>query len=266
MVYCKSNYHFIRLGGVGMSEQEPQTRMKKNQKHRKKGGKIQIILGIVLIIIAAGLLAMDPIKNWMIERGVNQNTIANLTREDIEANMNADVTFNWDDIQTLDAFTVISDNVNPNHLPTIGGMAIPNVEMNLPIYKGVSNEGMYLGAGTLYPDQEMGVSNYSLASHHSINNSLLFAPLMRVEYGDLIYLTDLENVYVYEIDVITQVHPTDMTVVQPTEAPIITLITCDYSLNERVIVQGSLVEQVHIDDATDSMIEAFGLPQTVPGA
>lgn len=249
-----------------MSEKAPQTRMSKNKKQNKKGGKLQIYLGVFLIIIAIGLLAMDPVKNWMIERGTSQNTIGNLTREQIESNMNADVTYNWEDIQTLDAFTVISDNVNPNHLPTIGGMAIPNVELNLPIYKGVSNEGMYLGAGTLYPDQEMGVSNYPIASHHSINDELLFAPLMRVEHGDLIYLTDLESVYVYEINTITQVAPTAMEVVEPTVNPIITLITCDYSLNERVIVQGALVEQVDIDDATQDMIDAFGLPQTVPGA
>lgn len=249
-----------------MSKIEPQTRMSKNGKGRKKGGNIQVILGVILIIVALGLLAMDPVKNWMIERGTSQNTIGNLTREQIEANMNADVTYNWDDIETLDAFTVISDNVNPNHLPTIGGMAIPNVSMNLPIYKGVSNEGMYLGAGTLFPEQEMGVSNYPVASHHSINDELLFAPLMRVEHGDLIYLTDLDTIYVYEIDTIRQVPPTAMEVVEPTANPIITLITCDYSLNERVIVQGSLVEEVAINDATQDMIDAFGLPQTVPGA
>ena len=249
-----------------MSEKEPKTRMSKNKKQGKKGGKLQVYLGVLLIIIAVGLLAMDPIKNWMIERGTSQNTIGNLTREDIESNMTADVTYNWDDIETLDAFTVISDNVNPNDLPTIGGIAIPNVELNLPIYKGVSNEGMYLGAGTLYPDQEMGVSNYPIASHHSINDDLLFAPLMRVEHGDIIYLTDLSTVYVYEIDTITQVAPTAMEVVAPTEASIVTLITCDYSLNERVIVQGSLVELVDIDDANQEMIDAFGLPQTVPGA
>lgn len=249
-----------------MSEKESKTRMSKNKKQGKKGGKLQVYLGVLLIIIAVGLLAMDPIKNWMIERGTSQNTIGNLTREDIESNMTADVTYNWDDIETLDAFTVISDNVNPNDLPTIGGIAIPNVELNLPIYKGVSNEGMYLGAGTLYPDQEMGVSNYPIASHLSINDDLLFAPLMRVEHGDLIYLTDLSTVYVYEIDTITQVAPTAMEVVAPTEASIVTLITCDYSLNERVIVQGSLVELVDIDDANQEMIDAFGLPQTVPGA
>ena len=241
-------------------------KMSKNNKQRKKGGKLQVYLGVFLIIIALGLLAMDPVKNWMIERGTSQNTIGNLTREDIESNMNADVTYNWDDIETLDAFTVISDNVNPNHLPTIGGMAIPNVGMNLPIYKGVSNEGMYLGAGTLYPEQAMGESNYPIASHHSINDDLLFAPLMRVEHGDLIYLTDLDRIYVYEIDTIKQVAPTAMEVVEPTVNPIITLITCDYSLNERVIVQGALVEEVSIDDATQDMIDAFGLPQTVPGA
>lgn len=246
-----------------MSQKEPQTRTSKNQTKRKQGGKLQIYLGVLLIIVAFGLLAMDPIKNYMIERGSTQNTVSNLTREQIESNLASDVTYDFNDIDTLNAYDVILDNVNPNDLPTIGGISIPDVGMNLPIYKGVSNEGMYLGAGTLDPDQVMGESNYPIASHHSINENLLFAPLTKVEHGDLIYLTDLDQIYVYEIDFIEEVHPTRVDLIAPTASSIITLITCDYSLDMRIVVQGSLVEQVSIDDASQEMIDAFGLPQTI---
>lgn len=246
-----------------MSQEQPQTRTAKNKSKRKQGGKWQIILGVLLIIVAVGLLAMDPIKNYIIEQGSTQNTVANLTREQIESNLTTDVTYDFNDIDTLNAYDVIANNVNPNDLPTIGGISIPGVGMNLPIYKGVSNEGMYLGAGTLDANQEMGVSNYPIASHHSINENLLFAPLTKVEHGDLIYLTDLDQVYVYEIDFIEEVHPTRVDLIAPTDSAIITLITCDYSLDMRIVVQGSLVDQVNIDDASPEMIEAFGLPQTV---
>lgn len=248
-----------------MSQKEPQTRTSKNKTKRKQGGKLQIYLGVLLIIVAFGLLAMDPIKNFMIERGSTQNTVSNLTREQIESNLASDVTYDFNDIETLNAYDVILDNVNPNDLPTIGGISIPGVGMNLPIYKGVSNEGMYLGAGTLDPDQVMGESNYPIASHHSINENLLFAPLTKVKHGDLIYLTDLDRIYVYEIDFIEEVHPTRVDLIAPTASPIITLITCDYSLDMRIVVQGSLVEQVSIDDASQEMIDAFGLPQTIAG-
>lgn len=249
-----------------MSNQEPKTRREarnRRKKSRKRGGGLRTFFGIVLILIAVGLLALDPIKNYMIERGSNQNTVSNLTREQIESNQNVEVTYNWEDISTLSARDVIASGVNPSDLPTVGGIAIPELGMNLPIYKGVSNEGMFYGAGTLYADQEMGESNYPLASHHSINDGLLFEPLMRAEIGQTIYLTDLENIYVYEVDYIDTVPATYVEVTYPTEDGRVTLITCDSGLVDRVIVQGVLVDTVSVDNATDDMLHAFEISQTI---
>ncbi|MGO4937602.1 class A sortase [Fundicoccus sp. Sow4_H7] len=241
------------------------SRSERHNKKKRKGGRFQTVLGVLLILVALALLAIDPIKNHIIRQGSQQNQIGNLTREEVLMNQEREVDYDWLVIDNISATDVLTNNVNPNDLPTIGGIAIPNVNMNLPIYKGVTNEGMYLGAGTLRPDMEMGESNYAIASHHSINEDLLFAPLMRVEMGDMIYLTDLENIYAYQIDFIEQVAPERVDLVQETELPIVTLITCDYSLNERVVIQGSLVEQVPINEASDEMLNAFNLPQTIPG-
>ena len=52
-------------------------------------------------------------------------------------------------------------------LPVIGGVAIPSVAINLPIFKGLSNEALLYGAGTLSPTQKMGEGNYALASHRA---------------------------------------------------------------------------------------------------
>ncbi|MGX7078008.1 class A sortase [Globicatella sanguinis] len=244
---------------------KPTRREYQNQKGRKRrGGGFRTFLGVMLILFAIALLAMDPIKNYMIKRGQTQNAIGNITAEQIQKNKLADVSFDWDNIQALNAYDVILQNVNPDDLPTIGAIAIPSVKMNLPIYKGTSEAGMYLGAGTLFEDQEMGVSNYPLASHHSIHEGLLFQPLMNVEYGATVYLTDLENIYEYQIDNIQRVDPTALEVLNPTETPIITLITCDYDLVERVIVQATMVKSVPINEATDDMLAAFELDLTVP--
>lgn len=239
------------------------TPTRKEVKRKKRGG-FRTFLGTVLILIALALLAMDPIKNYMIKRGQTQNAISNITLDQIQKNKEVDVSFDWDNIETLNAYDVILENVNPDDLPTIGAIAIPSVKMNLPIYKGTSPAGMYLGAGTLYPDQEMGVSNYPLASHHSIHKGLLFQPLMDVEYGAMVYLTDLEYIYSYQIDNIQTVPPTAVEVLDPTDNPIITLITCDYSLEDRVIVQASIVDKVPINEADKEMMAAFELDITVP--
>ena len=57
-------------------------------------------------------------------------------------------------------------NGDAQKLPVIGGIAIPEVEINLPIFKGLDNVNLFYGAGTMKPDQRMGEGNYSLASHH----------------------------------------------------------------------------------------------------
>lgn len=249
-----------------MSSREPKTRSearRRKQKSNKGRGRFRTVLGVILILVAVALLAIDPAKNYLIQRGSQQNAVGNLTREQIEANHEVEVTYNWDDISTLSASDVLASSINPSDLPTIGGMAMPELGMNLPIYKGVSNEGMFYGAGTLYADQEMGVSNYSLASHHSINEGLLFEPLMRAEIGQTIYMTDLDTIYVYEVDYIDTVHATAVEVTYPTEEARITLITCDFGLVDRVIVQGKLVDSVSVNDATPEMLEAFEIDQTI---
>lgn len=245
---------------------EPKTRRearRSRKKERKRGGGLRMFFGILLILVAVGLLALDPIKSYIIEQGSTQNAVGNLTREQIETNQSVDVTYDWGDINTLNAREVIASGVNPSDLPTIGGIAMPELGMNLPIYKGVSNEGMFYGAGTLYPDQEMGVSNYSLASHYSINDGLLFEPLIRAEIGQTIYLTDLENIYVYQVDYIDTVPATAVEVTYPTEEGRVTLITCDPGLIDRIIVQGALVDTVSVDDASPEMLQAFDIAQTI---
>lgn len=245
-----------------MSTENKQTRSNRN---KKRGLKFRTILGIILIIVALGLFAMNPIKDYLIEQGAQGNAIGNLTREQILENQNRDVTYDLDEITTIDATTVIADGVNPDDLPVVGGLAIPELDVNLPIHLGTDNAGMYYGAGTLSPDQRMGVSNYALASHHSSNPELLFAPLMNAEIGQTLYLTDLDKVYVYEIDVVEVVPPTAVEVLDPTDESIVTLITCTYDLVDRVIVQGSLVETVSIDEADAEMLDAFSMQQTIVG-
>ncbi len=240
------------------------SRRSRKNKSKKKGkvSKWRLVLGSLLIILALALFAVNPIKDYLIGQRTQVNTVGNLSREQIEANQNRDVSFNFADVSTIDAFDVISDGVNPNDLPVIGGIAMPELKMNLPIYKGTSNEGMYYGAGTLSPDQVMGQSNYALASHHSKHHDLLFAPLLNAKEGQTIYLTDLDKVYEYKVDSVFVVDPSAMDVLNPSDQAKVTLITCTSDLANRLIVQGTLQKTVDIQEADQDMIEAFELPQT----
>lgn len=111
---------------------------------------------------------------------------------------------------------------------------------------------------------KLGESNYALGSHHSIHKDMLFAPLEHIEQGADIYVTDLDHIYHYTADNIFVVDPYQLSVLDPSEKPIITLLTCDSSLQNRIIVQGELKHKVAMNDATPEMLQAFQLEQTVP--
>ena len=90
---------------------------------------------------------------------------------------------------------------------------------------------------------------------------------MRVELGDTIYLTDLENVYQYEVDYAEPVPSTAVDLIYPIddeEQPIVTLITCDAELIDHIAVRGTWTQVVPIDEADDAMLAAFSIEQTVP--
>ena len=242
-------------------------RRRSQRRQSRRGGRWRIVLAILLLFIGGGLLALNPIKKVLIEQGTEVSRVANLTPEKIKENKKKEVTYNFDDIEQLDASTVVRDkllgNAEASDLPTVGAIAMPELGMNLPIHMGVSNTGMYLGAGTLDPDQEMGKSNYPLASHHSIDHDLLFAPLMRAEYGQKIYLTDLEKVYEYTVDYIEQVPAEAVYLLDPTEKPVVTLITCDYGLVDRIVVRGTMSDEMPLNKASKDILDAFDITQTI---
>lgn len=238
-------------------------RRQRQPKRRRGGGRFRTILGILLILVAAGLLLLKPLQDRRIQQGTQANLIGNIDRQTILANQEREASYNMADISNIDAISVLTSNVNPKDLPVIGGIAIPEVDVNLPIYKGATDENMYYGAGTLREDQEMGENNYPLSSHHSKDPNLLFAPLMRVETGDLVYITDLDKIYAYEVDDIFVVTRDRVDVIYPTDEKIITLITCTPDLIDSYIVRGSLVEEINVDQAPAEMLEAFEIPQTI---
>lgn len=268
MIYLAKILSFIYkmiFGGKHMS----QTEKSRVNRHRSKGngGRLRTFFAVVLLLIGVVLLALNPIKDYLIKSGTESNQISHFTRDDVLANMNKNVTYDFNDIKEIDAARLVQDKflngVNPDDLPVVGGIAIPELGINLPIHMGVSDAGMYLGAGTLRADQEMGKGNYPLASHHGLDKDLLFAPLERAKDGQKIYITDLDKVYEYTIDYVEHVHPTSVHLLDNTQEDIVTLITCDNTVGNRIAVRGTLTDELKIDNASEKILDAFNMPRSV---
>lgn len=128
-----------------------------------------------------------------------------------------------------------------HQLPTIGVISIPDVSLELPIIKGLDDESLAIGAGTMHPDQQMGKGNYALAGHYLQHATALFGPLHEVHIGMKIYLRDDTHTYEYIVTSLETVPPERVDVLDETATPTLTLITCTFDTTERLIVKGSLV-------------------------
>ncbi|WP_233554917.1 class A sortase [Atopobacter sp. AH10] len=217
------------------------------------------VISFLLIVAGLAMLAAQPIKYYLIGRNQNKYALSHLTAKDLKENKNKVANFDFSTVENVDATGVIKNSLKGKPLPVIGGIAIPAVKLNLPIYKGVENAQLISGAGTLRPEQEMGKGNYPLASHRMKDESLLFTPLIHLQKGDLIYLTDLQYIYVYKTENLMEVEPTRTDLIEddPNGAKQVTLITCNIDGSKREIAQGTYVKKVSMTKASPEMKKAF---------
>jgi sortase A len=111
----------------------------------------------------------------------------------------------------------------PQPLAVIGRLEIPRLSMNLMVLQGVSDEALQTAVGhvpsTALPGQ---VGNVALAAHRDT----FFRPLRNIRTGDIITLQTLDGSYQYAVKSIQIVLPSDTQVLNASNHPELTLITC----------------------------------------
>lgn len=163
------------------------------------------------------------------------------------------------DFEQVDFISAIPEDVTLNRNLLRGQILMPDVDMNLPIVEGVSNENLYTGASTMKPDQEMGVGNYALAGHLVPSQDLLFSPLKRAEQGMNIYVSNMDQVYTYTVVRTFEVDPTSIEVISDEQGSgLLTLVTCSNLEGDgRLIVQAELTNQQHINEIDQDLYNQF---------
>ncbi|MDH5105803.1 class A sortase [Lentilactobacillus diolivorans] len=129
----------------------------------------------------------------------------------------------------------------------IGEIAIPSVRLKLPIYDGLNNENLLKGAGTMRANEQMGGENYALAGHHMADPQILFSPLVRVQRGQRVYLTDNKRVYVYQVQskkVISKYQVGYLKAMpHKRNLTLMTCLTASIGESKRILVKGNFVYQ-----------------------
>ena len=240
---------------------------KDNKKKKKKRRNLLTnILAVFLILLSLVLIFNSKIRNMFMVWNTNKYQVSQVTKEKIEENKEAEGNFDFDSVKSISSEAVLAAQWDAQQLPVIGGIAIPEVEINLPIFKGLDNVNLFYGAGTMKANQKMGEGNYSLASHHIFTaenaSQMLFSTLVNAKAGMKIYLTDKDKVYTYEIREVKHVTPDRVDEIEDRDGiKEITLVTCvDYDATERIIVKGDFKEVKAYSETSDDVLSAFNKP------
>ena len=239
---------------------------KKNKKKTNRKNLLINVLAGFLILLSLALIFNSKIRDIFMVWNTNKYQVSQVSKEKLEENKDTEGNFDFDSVKAISSEAVLSSQWNSQKLPVIGGIAIPEVEINLPIFKGLDNVNLFYGAGTMKRDQVMGKGNYSLASHHIFTaenaSQMLFSPLSHAKNGMKIYLTDKDKVYTYVIHEVKHVTPDRVDEIDDRSGvDEITLVTCvDYDATERIIVKGDLKEEKDYSQTPEEILTAFNQP------
>ena len=130
----------------------------------------------------------------------------------------------------------------------MGYIIIPKIDVNLPIYHGVSYDVLQIGVGHIESSSLPvgGESTHAvLAGHNGLARGKIFDDLNKLEIGDAFYINIMDTTLKYEVDNIAIVEPDDDQAIKIEEGKdYVTLVTCTpYVINtHRLLVRGTRVE------------------------
>lgn len=201
---------------------------------------------ICLLLIGMVLLLSPWLKDEVIKEATVKYSLENFTAEEIADNQeNIEETSSDSAIETPSFTTVLTNVSKVDQKDVLGAISIGDAEILLPILNETNTQNLLAGATTVNEGQTMGEGNYVLAGHHMRDDTLLFGPLLQVEVGTLIQMTDKTNIYTYQVVDKEIIQETDVSILEETTVPTITLITCDISgvrTDKRVVIKGELVD------------------------
>jgi sortase A len=210
--------------------------------------KVPVILAVLLLIIGVGIMAYPAVSQFVNRQNGSyaitdfEDQMENLGQEEIQEQLRLAKAYNL----------AIASGEQPEGYEDIlnlaGGMMgyieIPEIDIYLPIYHGVSEEVLAKGIGHM-PNSAFpigGEGNHAvLTGHTGLPSAKLFTDLTELEEGDLFYIHILDLVLCYTVDQIKVVLPSegqDLSIVPGMDY--CTLVTCTpYGINShRLLVRG----------------------------
>lgn len=223
--------------------------------------KIRVIFCVIIFITGLGIASYPFISNMVAQRHASQvvkdyeTNVEEMDEEKIDAMKEAAKKYNE---QLSNVVSVDDENENNeqgesyadllNIGESLGYITIPEIDVNLPIYNGTSQDVLSKGVGHMeqssYPLG--GESTHCvLTGHRGLPSAVLFTDLDKLEIGDEFYLHVLDEILAYKVDQIKVVEPNesgDLEIIDGKDY--CTLVTCTpYAINShRLLVRGERTE------------------------
>ena len=234
------------------------------------GRKWTVLLAALFLLVGLGVLLYPAVSSTVNRRNGSfaiaqmQEQVGNLNDAQLEAALEEARAYNeqllsgaeMDEEALLEQYERILDFGNG----IMGYIQIPEIDLELPIYHGVTTEVLDRGVGHL-PQSAFpvgGVGNHTvLTGHTGLPSAKLFTDLNLVEEGDRFSVSIGNRTGVYQVDQIKVVLPSETDDLSPQPgADYCTLVTCTpYGINShRLLVRG--VREPAEEDASRELAEA----------
>ena len=221
-----------------------------------------IIIGIVLISYPIISNFVNGFTNTKVISKYEMN-VDKLSDKEKENELRKAIEYNQE--LKMDTYIDVSLNNSKNEqLPNyinlldlgniIGYISIPKIDINLPIYHGISEDVLQNGVGHV-DSSSLPVGGEGthavLAGHSGLAQIKVFDDIDKLEIDDVFYIKVLDNVLAYKVDNISIVEPDDTKAVSLEEnKDYVTLVTCTPRVlnTHRLLVRGTRVSASEIEN------------------
>lgn len=183
--------------------------------------KILLLLLILATVVVSILVAIKYIGIYKNEKKTKQ-VIMNISKA----------------LQDNDNVTAEINEQIQGH-KVVGIIKIPKIELEYPILENTNKETLNLSITKFWENRINEIGNVTLAGHNNLNGTM-FGKIKKLEEGDIIELTDIQNVKLkYKVFKTYVIDPNDITCILPEQEGTreITLITCTNGNKNRFIVK-----------------------------
>ncbi len=234
--------------------------------------KIVSTISIFFILLSIFFLiypSLSSFVNQLNNKGTIEeytNIINNISKEEKNQYLDDAIEYNSCLSNQITTENVFSYNTDENYRKIlnfgnglIGSIEIPVIDVNLPIYHGISEEILEIGAAHL-PNTSFpigGESTHSaISAHTAYPAKIFFDNLSKVVEGDLFYIKIMDDTYSYKVCEINIVNPDEtdkLGIVHGKD--LVTLVTCyPYGINShRLLVTG----ERYIENTTSNTTETI---------